>query len=86
MIVFGMSAVALVCISAVLVAVRLHECHLNVRRLFREIDNKKPANERPSSMPSTIVFTESLLALSRVRLLVRDDSPKPAPVESSLLA
>lgn len=43
------------------------------------------AYTRLQALPADVVFTASLLALSRVGSLTRDDFPEPAPVGSSSL-
>lgn len=82
-------AIALVVIPVISVAIilRMHECHVNVSELFLELQGEERGNgAATSSWPQDVAFTESLLALSKVRLLIRDDSRLPATAESSLLA
>ncbi len=93
-------AIIAVIIGAVLAAavVRLSECHVSVNDLLTDLDHLS-STEGPfahsmaiasseaiaSAEPADVLFTESLLALSKVGLRAPDDSRAPELAESSLL-
>ena len=88
---------AIFSVISVAIVVRLRECHVNVNEFFQELEESSVgtiAVKQPMSLeitpptnplPADIMFTESLLALSKVGLRVPDDSPVHEPAESSLL-
>ena len=88
---------AIFSVISVAIVVRLRETHVSVNQFFQELEESSAATisvNQPMSLeitppanplPSDVMFTESLLALSRVGLRVPDDSPVHEPVESSLL-
>ncbi len=78
------------------VIVRIRECHFSVNDLVRDLEGFSSrasgaqlalgeALAPTSSSPADVLFTESLLALSKVGLRAHDGSPEPAPAEASLL-
>lgn len=79
-------AIAAVIIGAVsaVVAVRLRESHVSVNELFADLERFDSPNPIVSE-PADVLFTETLLALSRVGLRAPDDSRVPELAESSSL-
>ncbi len=86
---------------SVAIAARLREARINVQDFIDSVDQNPPVPfpteahvpsaasfqfVHPASSPAgEAMFTESLLALSKVGLRARSGSPAPAPVEASSL-
>jgi hypothetical protein len=81
-------------IVSVAILVRLRESHFNVNQFLQEMDVSARTSSQPASSGETepattgssdVLFTENLLALSKVGLRAPGGSPALAPAESSSL-
>ena len=80
-------AIVAVILGAVLAvaAVRLSEYHSKVGNLLSDLDQLESTRGSAASGPADVLFTETLLALSKVGLRAPDDSRAPELSESSSL-
>jgi hypothetical protein len=83
-------AIVLLVFSAfsVVAVIKLRETRNNLDHLLGQLDQTDSVAQTPTGVPADVQFTESLLALGKVRLQAHDDfpTPEPAAVSSSVSA